>query len=431
MGCAASEGLYYEVARSIGHTVKDFAYAKSAYGYDRAFEGICVELLKDLNKGTKPKKYDVILIDEAQDFPQPFFEIVYHATKKPHRIVWAYDELQNLGDYTMPPATELFGSDAEGRPRVELNNEDESPQQDIVLPICYRNTRWALTMAHGLGFGVYREKGLVQFFDAPELWDDIGYRFLKGKPRGGTQVSVERKPGSSPRYFDERLTAADAVQIEQFVSAEKQYKWVAEQIKKNIEHDELDPDDIMVVFCSPMTIRADSAAMARALARLSIQSHVPGVTSSRDQIFQDKSVALTGIYRAKGNEAPMVYVVNSEYCFDGFELSKRRNILFTAMTRSRAWVRIAGVGPRMTSLSDEAGRVTHNDYRLNFLYPTKEEIAKIKKLHRDMPEAEKQAIESDLEGLLRLMKRVDDGDIDPDHLPKNVRSAIRRLLPKN
>ncbi|WP_395623334.1 ATP-binding domain-containing protein [Sphingomonas daechungensis] len=171
--------------------------------------------------------------------------------------------------------------------------------------------------------------------------------------------------------------------------------------------------------------------MARALARLSIQSHVPGVTSSRDQIFQDKSVALTGIYRAKGNEAPMVYVVNSEYCFDGFELSKRRNILFTAMTRSRAWVRIAGVGPRMTSLSDEAGRVTHNDYRLNFLYPTKEEIAKIKKLHRDMPEAEKQAIESDLEGLLRLMKRVDDGDIDPDHLPKNVRSAIRRLLPKN
>jgi superfamily I DNA and RNA helicase len=127
----------------------------------------------------------------------------------------------------------------------------------------------------------------------------------------------------------------------------------------------------------------------------------------------------------------MVYVVNAEYCFDGFELSKRRNILFTAMTRSRAWVRIAGVGPHMTSLGEEAGRVVQNDFRLNFLYPTKEEIAKIKKLHRDMPEAEKQAIESDLEGLLRLIKRVEEGDIDPDHLPKNLRTAIKRLSPKN
>lgn len=429
-GSVASEGLYYEVARSIGHPVKDFSYAKARYGYDRAFEGICAELLQDLGKRGNAKEYDVVLIDEAQDFPQPFFEIVYHATKEPHRIVWAYDELQNLGDYTMPPASELFGSRDDGKPRVELANEEDAPQQDIVLPICYRNTRWALTMAHGTGFGVYREKGLVQFFDAPELWDDIGYRFLKGKPRGGVDVSVERKPNSSPAYFDERLSAADAVRIEQFASAERQYKWVADQIRINIEQDELDPDDIMVVFCSPMTIRADSASMARALARVSINSHVPGVTSSRDEIFQQNSVALTGIYRAKGNEAPLVYVVNADYCYDGFELSKRRNILFTAMTRSRAWVRVCGVGSRMERLASEAKRVIDNDYRLNFKYPTKDEIAKIKRLHRDMPEAEKQAIENDLEGLMRLLKRVEEGEIDPDHLPNNIRNAIRRMLPR-
>jgi len=430
-GSAVSDGLYYEVARSIGHPVKDFSYAKGKYGYDRAFEGICTELLVDLDSGKKPKLYDVLLIDEAQDFPQPFFEIAYHATRNPKRIVWAYDELQNLSDYTMPPATELFGTKADGSPRVELANAVDAPQQDIVLPVCYRNTKWAITTAHGIGLGVYREKGFVQFFDAPELWDDIGYRFLKGKAKAGMDISIDRKPNSSPTYFNEYITAADAVVMSHYGSSDKQYKAIADSIKKNIDEDELDPDDIMVVFCSPMTIRADSASLMRALAKVNISSHVPGVTSSRDEIFKPGSVALTGIYRAKGNEAPFVYVVNADYCFEGFELSKRRNILFTAMTRSRAWVRVSGVGTKMTGLIAEADKVAANDYRLCFKYPTKAEILKIKRLHRDMPEAEKVAIESDLEGLLRLLKRVEDGDIDPDHLPKEISSAIKKMLPKS
>lgn len=430
-GSASSSGIYYEVSRSIGHAVKDFGYAKSRYGYERAFEGICAELLKDLRIADQSKKYDAILIDEAQDFPQPFFEIVYHATNKPHRIIWAYDELQNLGDYTMSPATELFGNNGNGAPRVSLSNDQDSPQQDIVLPICYRNTKWALTMAHSLGFGIYREKGLVQFFDAPELWDDIGYRFLKGTPRGGNKVTVERKPNSSPAYFDERLTAGEAVSIHAFDSASRQYDWIAEQIEKNLLEDELDADDIMVVSCSPLTIRADTTALARSLNKRKIMSHVPGITSSRDVVFRPNSVALTGIYRAKGNEAPMVYIANSEYCFEGFELSKRRNILFTAMTRSRAWLRIAGVGPHMNSLSAEASQVVNEDYRLKFTYPSKEQIAKIKKLHRDRPEAEKHAIESDLEGLVRILRRIEEGDLDPDHLPKKIRQAIKHISPNS
>lgn len=383
-----------------------------------------------MNDNKEPKQYDVLLINEAQNFPQPFFELAYHATKEPKCIVWAYDELQNLSDYTMPPAADLFGKKPNGEPRVELANTAESPQQDIILPVCYRNTKWAITTAHGIGLGVYRDKGFVQFFDAPELWDDIGYRFLKGKPKAGVEVAIDRKPNSSPTYFNEYITDDDAVALQQYKTVDQQYKAVAEQIKRNIEEDELDPDDIMVVFCAPMTIRADSAALMRALAKLNIASHVPGVTSSRDEIFKSGSVALTGIYRAKGSEAPFVYVVNADYCYEGFELSKRRNILFTAMTRSRAWVRLSGVGLKMAGIIAEASKVATNDYRLSFKYPTKAEIDKIKRLHRDMPESEKIAIESDLEGLLRLLKRVEDGDIDPDHLPKEVGSVIKKMMPR-
>lgn len=426
-GSAAFSGLYYETAKEIGHSVKDFSYAKSRYGYDRAFEGICTELLNDLKARPSSSLFDAVLIDEAQDFPQPFFEIVYHITPDPHRIVWAYDELQNLGDYTMPPATELFGSREDGKPNVDLKNQEGSPQQDIVLPICYRNTKWALTLAHGLGFGVYRERGLVQFFDAPELWDDIGYRFLKGQPKGGSKVVVERKPNSSPDYFDDLLTAEEAVQIGRFDSAAKQYQWIATQIKKNIEEDELEPDDIMVIFCEPRSIKSESAKLVKVLAGLKIPAHVAGVTASRDRMFNAHSVALTGIYRAKGNEAPVVYVVNAEHCYDGFELSKKRNILFTAMTRSRAWVTITGVGSEMQKLQREASCIMTNEFRLDFKYPSKEEIAKIKRLHRDMPQDEKMAIENDLEGVLRLVQRIEDGDLDPAVLPDSVQKLVERV----
>jgi superfamily I DNA and RNA helicase len=78
----------------------------------------------------------------------------------------------------------------------------------------------------------------------------------------------------------------------------------------------------------------------RALSDHSVSAHLVGVTTTRDEVFQPNSVAITHIFRAKGNEAPMVYVVHAEFCQIGFELSRKRNILFTGMTRSRAWVRL-------------------------------------------------------------------------------------------
>jgi superfamily I DNA and RNA helicase len=84
----------------------------------------------------------------------------------------------------------------------------------------------------------------------------------------------------------------------------------------------------------------------------------------------------------------------------------------------------------MEGLMVEANRIIQNDYRLNFEYPSKTSIDKIKRLHRDMPESEKIALENDLEGMMRLLKRINDGDIDPEHLPKNIKSALKSMLRK-
>ena len=52
--------------------------------------------------------FNAVLIDEAQDLPPEFFQLVYLFTKDPKRIVWGYDELQKLSEAAMPSTDELL-----------------------------------------------------------------------------------------------------------------------------------------------------------------------------------------------------------------------------------------------------------------------------------------------------------------------------------
>ena len=118
--------------------------------YGQAFQGICSELLKVVELAPKDI-CDVMLIDEAQVLPKEFLRIARLSTDT-NRIVWAYDDLQNLGDYQLQSLRDTFGIDAHGNPMVTLVNRSKQPRQEIILPRCYRNTPWALVTAHAFAF---------------------------------------------------------------------------------------------------------------------------------------------------------------------------------------------------------------------------------------------------------------------------------------
>jgi superfamily I DNA and RNA helicase len=378
-----------------------------------------------------PQLYDTILIDEAQDLPPAFFELVFLFTKEPKRIVYAYDEMQNLSDFTMMKAEELFGKKRNNRPNVQLRNETGKPKQDIILPVCYRNSPWALSIAHGMGFGTARPEGLIQMFDEPSLWQEIGYEIETGHLEKGREISLRRSPQATPRYFRELLNQADAVQFASFPDSKAEFDWVAESIATNLKEDELEYDDILIVIPEALTIRSTAPQVMRALRKYEIQAHLVGVTTSRDAVFANNSIAITSIYRAKGNEAPMVYVVGAEYCFGGFNLSRKRNILFTAITRSRAWVRVSGIGQPMNSLIGEYDKIRDDHFSLSFRYPTEQQLQRMRTVHRDRSSDEIHEIEQDLEGLTRLLQRVDTGQISIDALPTEAQGIIRRLRNEN
>lgn len=427
-GSQSEQGLYSEISRSVNLLPINFTNAKMKYGSEGAFSGICSELDKELSDKYEPQ-YDIILIDEAQDMPAVFFKLAYKSVHKPKRIVWAYDELQNLGSASMPSIEEMFGLDESGKPLVELKNELDEPMQDIILPVCYRNPPWALALAHSLGFGIYR-KPLVQHFETLELWENIGYKKDKGSLAFGKNVTLSRRQDSTPNYFFELLQPDDVIKTKCFEDIDIQYDWIAKQIRKNIVEDELDPDDILVIFPSVISAKSQYQKFSQHLSRYSISSMLAGVTNDRDIFRIPGSVSCSAIYRAKGNEAPMVYVVNSDYCYEGIELIKLRNTIFTAITRSRAWVRICGVGFSMDKLATEINAFINKQYVLEFKIPTKAEMNKLRIINRERSESETKKIEEAQKGIRTLIDLVNKGEIDASQIPE-FSSLMKLFLSSN
>ncbi len=423
-GSSAHLGLYSLMASALGEPARNWSYARGKYGMDEAFAGICRELLNSAHTQDVQPIFDAVLIDEAQDLPPEFFQLVYLFTKHPKRIVWGYDELQRLSEAAMPTTDELFGNGPEGESLISLDNADGEPRRDIVLPICYRNPPWALATAHALGVGVYRQEGLLQHPDEPTLWRDVGYNVVRGSLAHGSRVTLERSRDSYPAYFPELLTEHDAVAVRSFSTRDEHDAWVANEIERNLNEDELEPDDILIVL--PDTYRAKSRAphLMKQLSRLGIQSHLVGVNSSVDEVFKPESVAIAHIYRAKGNEAPMVYAVDSQHAAGQFNAVTRRNSLFTAITRSRAWVRITGWGEEMDPIRREVEAVVKKKHQLKFTIPTGPELTKLRDLHRDRSENVEKSLRKATEGLSAFLEAYDRGELDPLDLPPALRTRL-------
>lgn len=428
-GSYGEPGVYSDIAAALNVVPVNYALAKSRYGVEGAFAGICNEMTSYISQNSFQPVYDAILIDEAQDLPIPFFRMVYAATKKPKRIVWAYDELQNLSNALMPSVDQLFGKDKNGNPFISVNNNEDEAQQDIILPVCYRNTPWALTLAHALGFGIYRSGGLVQLFDDLGLWKEIGYTVDTGVLEFNKRVVLKRKTGSFPSYFNDLISADDAVVAKNFKNRIDQYEWVASEIQKNISEDEIDPDDVLVIFPDAYTSKQQFQIFSQSLTMRGLNAHLAGISTDRDTFTRTNSITVASIYRAKGNEAPMVYIVNSEWCASGLAMITLRNILFTAITRSRAWVRICGVGKKMEILETEIAQVREKEYKLDFHVPTEDELKNIRLINRDRTVEEKGKISQAIRSIKEIKGLIDSGNIAPEMMSE-LKSLIIEITNK-
>ena len=417
-GGANRDGLYHEFCRVHGLRYYDFLSARDAFGRGEEFAGACTAALQaDI---TEERPYDAILVDEAQDLPPAFLKLCFTLLTDNHRLVYAYDELQNLLHDPLPSPDAIFG------PGRHWNGHD--PSRDIILEKCYRHSRPVLTTAHALGFGIFRpphnglSTGLVQMFDDAKLWNEVGYRVAHGQLIAGSEVTLQRTSDTSPEFLETHSSPDDLIAFRSFGDVAEQSQWLVDEIRVNIENDQLRPEDIIVINPNPITTRKQLGPIRRRLLDMGIQAHLAGVDTFRDVFFQEGSVTFTGIHRAKGNEVAMVYIVNAHDCWESrFNLAKLRNSLFAAITRSKAWVRVCGIGKGMTGLMQEYRALKENDYRLRFRYPTAPELRHLRIVHRDVTPAQGEKVSGYENNLSKLINDLEGGnvyieDIDPRFL---------------
>ena len=413
----------------------DYSSAKRKFNGNDLLDSVCTNALA--NAQQRKYLYDAILVDEAQDLPSSFLRLCYEILGDRKRLVYAYDELQNLSGTSVATPEEIFGMKSDGTPHVTFPEPTPGePKSDIILEKCYRNSRPLLVTAHALGFGIYRptpkdgSTGLVQMFGEAGLWREIGYEVKSGALEDNSNVILQRMPDASPKFL-EITPAEDLIRFQKFNNEVDQSNWVVNEIIKNLREDELSHDDIFVINPDPFTTREKVGLIRRKLLENGVNSHIAGVDTDPDQFFKSDtpSITFTGIYRAKGNESGMVYIINANDCHSTSEnLATLRNRLFTAITRSKAWVRVLGVGAGMQSLIDEYEILRNKNFELEFRYPTQGEREQMSIVHRDMSAAELNRLKNRKNSVAEIIEDLKSGNIRPEDLGKEMIAELQLLL---
>lgn len=431
-GSKSSEGLYFNFCKANNLVCLDYSDACRKYGRTTlVFDKVCQEAVETVVNPVP--LYDVILVDEAQDFSNYFLRMCYMSLPKEScMLVYAYDELQSLDNKNVDSPEEIFGY-VNGVPNVVLDNSN-GKKEDIVLSKCYRNSRPLLLTAHSLGFGIYRQKEdnedtqLVQLFEDNKLWEDIGYTVKEGGIRAGRPVTLYRTEETSPAFLEDHSPIDDLIQFKKFSNSMEEAEWVADDIEKNLNKEELKYQDIMIIHPDPKVTKSYVAQIRVLLMQKEIRSHIVGVQTTPDDFFQEDSIAITQIYRAKGNEAAVVYLINADLCAKGVNLSRKRNILFTGITRSKAWVRVSGLGENMDLLIEEYEKVKEKNFQLEFTYPTEEQRKNMRIIHRDKNQNEITEIKKSNFSLYEVAEKLKNGEIRKEDLDANTVKILKDVL---
>ena len=339
-------GLDADACRRYGHVPLSLTEAqRAAAGKMDPFDFVCRDLLQ---KVKIEAYYDHEVIDEGQDFPNGFYDLCFALGERRQKTPnISYGHMTNYKTFLrikIRSAEELFEKDTDGEPKISLERAARhlppGTTNDTVLSKCYRNQRQVLVTAHALGFGIYGE--IVQLLESPKHWHDVGYEVVsQGDFSVGEKVRILRPIENSPVSLDPEQ-AGKIIDWYSATTFGDEVNWIMKGIQEFIASG-LQPEEIIV-------IALDDRHARMYLKHLFVKLTAIGV--STNNIIADPyteppftlpgKVTLSTVYRAKGNEAAAVFALG----VDAIPLRTRsgRNRLFTAFTRTKAWLRVSGIG---------------------------------------------------------------------------------------
>ncbi|NVJ52874.1 MAG: ATP-binding domain-containing protein [Campylobacteraceae bacterium] len=373
------DGVAFNVSIDNNFHILSFKEAQTINPMD-PFKTVCQRLLKNRIEA----KYDYILIDEAQDLPNEFFQIcfklAYGESGEQKNIVWAYDELQSIFQVYQRTPQELFGQNSSGIANIDLNKFrlklHHTQKNDLVLFKCYRNPLEVLITAHALGFGLYSDNH-VQRLENAEHWRDVGYTVQEDQNFNiGSTVKIKREHKNSPLSIYQYQSPSDLIETFAAENAIEECEWICNKIKGSIEEG-LNPHDILVIGLDDKYANKYFAKISSLLLEYGIRSN--NLLASRvaaPPFCLKDMVTLSTVHRAKGNEAALVFAAGIDALYHQRNTIKGRNKLFTAFTRTKAWLKISGIKKNSIPFFKEIEMSLTNSPELKF---TVQEISSIQR----------------------------------------------------
>jgi len=363
-------GVYYDVAVENGFIPKNFNEVKSISKMRvDPFDYICEDLI-DKSDAKLNKKYDYILIDEAQDFKPSFYRLC-RAIVKDDCLVWCYDDLQNIFDVQIQNEIETF-NDKHWKTSINLEELKKSHKEinnDIILERTYRNPKQILVLAHAIGFGIYNNN-IIQKLETNQHWEDLGYNVIKGDCKTvGSDMVIERPDKNSPLLINELEKPEEIIKYFSCKDINDELDRVVESIKNDIFIEKLKADDIIVIALDDLNAKIIFTELQIRLLSKDIMSYNLSSNEYLKGFYKEGMVTLSTLYKAKGNEAAMVYIICSEVFNKNPDSRSIRNKIFTSFTRAKGWLRIYGVNCKDGQLYKEIEEVVKNDYKLVFKQP--------------------------------------------------------------
>lgn len=367
------DGVYYDAC--IENGVRPLSYKEAVNASTNPFEYVCDQLL---TATPVKQKYDYVLIDEAQDFPSQFYRLCFDLTRGgsiDRNVIWAYDELQNIMNVKLQSPVETFGCNSNGEALVDLERAYAKyhDNHDIVLYKCYRNPREILICAHALGFGIYSDN-IVQMLESKEHWEDVGYEVEQGNCRAGEPTIILRPTQNSPLSISETTLRDELVKTFVAESVSEEVSFVCGEIKSVLEEG-LRADDVLVVALDDRYARKYFQLITKNLAEYRIDvNNLLLNPYSAPSFSRENRVTLSTVWRAKGNEAPVVFAIGIDAIYDTRKTQVGRNKLFTSFTRAKAWLRVSGTGVNATPFMEEIALAMKLAPQMQFTYPDLDEL---------------------------------------------------------
>jgi len=367
-GAKHQPGLYRLLSEAAGIsplTVQDIPKPER-YQPNLALALACDQLLRET---PIPQLFDAILIDEGQDLlveektklhtKQPFYQLAYQALRpvnpsqpQQRRLIWAYDEAQSLDNLSIPTPGEILG---QGLAHLLTGEYGDGIPKTETLSRCYRLPHPVITFAHGIGMGLLRKQGMLTGVSHPQDWEALGYH-VEGNFQPQATITLQRPKENSPHPLP-ALWEGDIIRFHSYSTRQQELTALADQIITNLRHEGLRParNLLVLVLGNGVPARQLETETARFLYQQGIDIYLPTAVDCNifetpysqrqpNQFWCEGGVTVSQIHRAKGQEADMVYIIGLDQVAKAEANLYLRNQLFTAITRTRAWVTLSGIG---------------------------------------------------------------------------------------